>query len=328
MKLHPMWENYPALSKELTETLKRMEETVRLKNKPVEQAIKETIHAGGKLLRPAYQLLFSQFGPEQDRDKAIALAASIEMLHTATLIHDDIVDEADLRRGQPNIRSQFGNVVSVYAGDYLFVCCFKLLSDYSTSLKSLQLNSRSMEKVLNGELGQMDDRYNYELSVKEYLENISGKTAELFQLSCSVGAFECGTSERFAKKAGDIGLSIGMAFQIIDDILDYTKESQEIGKPVLEDMRQGVYSLPLIYSLQKNKPKLLPYLEKKAAMTEEDVDAVRKIVEHTGGVEEARKLAASYTEKALKEIKKLPATSLRTKENLFSLTQLILDRKD
>ncbi|WP_179189416.1 polyprenyl synthetase family protein, partial [Enterococcus faecium] len=128
--------------------------------------------------------------------------------------------------------------------------------------------------------------------------------------------------------AGDIGLSIGMAFQIIDDILDYTKESQEIGKPVLEDMRQGVYSLPLIYSLQKNKPKLLPYLEKKAAMTEEDVDAVRKIVEHTGGVEEARKLAASYTEKALKEIKKLPATSLRTKENLFSLTQLILDRKD
>lgn len=328
MKLHPMWENYPALSKELTETLKRMEETVRLKNKPVEQAIKETIHAGGKLLRPAYQLLFSQFGPEQDRDKAITLAASIEMLHTATLIHDDIVDEADLRRGQPNIRSQFGNVVSVYAGDYLFVCCFKLLSDYSTSLKSLQLNSRSMEKVLNGELGQMDDRYNYELSVKEYLENISGKTAELFQLSCSVGAFESGTSERFAKKAGDIGLSIGMAFQIIDDILDYTKESQEIGKPVLEDMRQGVYSLPLIYSLQKNKPKLLPYLEKKAAMTEEDVNAVRKIVEHTGGVEEARKLAASYTEKALKEIKKLPATSLRTKENLFSLTQLILDRKD
>ena len=120
-----------------------------------------------------------------------------------------------------------------------------------------------------------------------------------------------------SQKAGDIGLSIGMAFQIIDDILDYTKESQEIGKPVLEDMRQGVYSLPLIYSLQ-NKPKLLPYLEKKAAMTEEDVDAVRKIVEHTGGVEEARKLAASYTEKALKEIKKLPATS-SNKENLFPL---------
>lgn len=122
-----------------------------------------------------------------------------------------------------------------------------------------------------------------------------------------------------SQKAGDIGLSIGMAFQIIDDILDYTKESQEIGKPVLEDMRQGVYSLPLIYSLQKNKPKLLPYLEKKAAMTEEDVDAVRKIVEHTGGVEEARKLAASYTEKALKEIKKLPATSLRTKRISFPL---------
>ena len=88
--------------------------------------------------------MFSQFGAENDRDKAIALAASIEMLHTATLIHDDIVDEANMRRGKKNIRGNFGNTVAVYAGDYLFVCCFKLLSNYSTSLKSPQTNSRSM----------------------------------------------------------------------------------------------------------------------------------------------------------------------------------------
>ncbi len=98
MKLHQMWVDYPTIQVELNQTLKKMESVVRLKNKPVEEAIKETIHAGGKLLRPAYQLLFAQFGPEQDRDKAISLAASIEMLHIATLIHDDIVDEADLRQ--------------------------------------------------------------------------------------------------------------------------------------------------------------------------------------------------------------------------------------
>ncbi|WP_270659888.1 polyprenyl synthetase family protein [Enterococcus thailandicus] len=326
MNLHPMWKNYPTLALELEATLTKMEQIINLKNKPVEQAIRETIHAGGKLLRPAYQLLFSQFGSERDRDKAISLAASIEMLHTATLIHDDIVDESDLRRGKPTLRNQFGNTVAVYAGDYLFVCCFKLLSDYSTSLKSLQLNSRSMEKVLDGELGQMDDRYHYNLSVKEYLENISGKTAELFQLSCFIGAYESGTSEYFAKKAGEIGKNIGLAFQIIDDILDYTQDSEEIGKPVLEDMRQGVYSLPLIYSLQKEQAALLPYLEKRGDMTLEDVNTVRQLVHEFGGVKHAQRLAAKYTDTALKDIQKLPQTTEQTKENLLTLTQTILTR--
>ena len=329
MKLHPMWDDYPTLKDELNETLKKMEEAVRLKNKPVEQAIKETIHAGGKLLRPAYQLLFSQFGPEQDRDKAIALAASIEMLHTATLIHDDIVDEADVRRGVLNLRGRFGNTVAVYAGDYLFVCCFKLLSNYATSLKSIQINSRSMEKVLDGELGQMDDRYNYHLTVSQYLENISGKTAELFQLSCSVGAYESGMNERFSQKAGSIGLSIGMAFQIIDDILDYTKKPEEIGKPVLEDMRHGVYSLPLIYALQtKRKNELINYLEKKEQLTQAEVEAVRAIVTKANGVEKAQHLAKKYIEKALNEINKLPETTRQTKETLISLTEAILKREN
>ena len=327
MKLHPMWENYPALSKELTETLKRMEETVRLKNKPVEQAIKETIHAGGKLLRPAYQLLFSQFGPEQDRDKAIALAASIEMLHTATLIHDDIVDESELRRGLPTIRSTFGNDTAVYAGDYLFICCFKLLSDYSTSLKSLQLNSRSMEKILDGELGQMDDRYKLDQTVEEYLENISGKTAELFALSCSVGAFESGNSERFAKKAGMIGHNIGIAFQIMDDLLDYQADAATLGKPVLEDVRQGVYSLPLIYALNQDNSQLRPYLEKQKQMTVEDTLQVQRLVQELGGVDYAQQLATEYTEQALKDIRKLPDNYFNTKEKLERLTSQILSRK-
>lgn len=329
MKLHPMWEGYPNLKDELTVTLKKMEDVIRLKNKPVEQAIKETIHAGGKLLRPAYQLLFSQFGPENDRDKAIALAASIEMLHTATLIHDDIVDESNMRRGKKNIRGNFGNTVAVYAGDYLFVCCFKLLSNYSTSLKSLQANSRSMEKILDGELGQMDDRYNYHLTVEEYLENISGKTAELFQLSCSIGAYESGTTERFAKKAGTIGLAIGMAFQIIDDILDYTKSSDEIGKPVLEDMRQGVYSLPLIYALQTDKKaELISYLDKKDELTSEEIEEVRTLVVEAKGIEKAKALAEKYTKKSLNEITKLPDNTFGTKESLLSLTRLILEREN
>ncbi|MDT2735925.1 polyprenyl synthetase family protein [Enterococcus pseudoavium] len=328
MKLHPMWQDYPDLAKRLTTTLELMENVVNLKNKKVETAVLEMIHAGGKLLRPAYQLLFSEFGPEQDEKKATALAASIEMLHTATLIHDDIVDDSTLRRGLPTIRSSFGNDTAVYAGDYLFVCCFKLLSDYATSLKSLQLNSRSMEKILDGELGQMDDRYKLDQTVEEYLANISGKTAELFALSCSVGAFESGTSERFAKKAGMIGNNIGLAFQIMDDLLDYQADATTLGKPVLEDVRQGVYSLPLIYVLSQAPQQLRPYLEKREQMTADDTLKVQQLVQELGGVRYAQELAADYTEKALKDIRKLPENFYDTKTKLERLTSQILTRQN
>lgn len=215
MKLHPLWQEYPSLQSELTETLALMEKTVKLKNKPVEKAVIEMIHAGGKLLRPAYQLLFSRFGPEQDRQKAIALAASIEMLHTASLIHDDIVDQADTRRTLPTVAARFGNDVAVYAGDYLFVCCFKLLADYAGSLRSLQLNSRSMEKILNGELGQMDRRYDQQMTVAEYLDNISGKTAELFALSCTVGALESGNSEKLPNNVAKLAYTSASRFKLL-----------------------------------------------------------------------------------------------------------------
>ncbi|BCA87018.1 geranylgeranyl pyrophosphate synthase [Enterococcus saigonensis] len=328
MKLHPLWQEYPALQPELRQTLTLMEDSIKLKNKPVAAAILSMIHSGGKLLRPAYQLLFSQFGPEQDRKKAVSLAASIEMLHTATLVHDDIVDQADLRRGLQTIRSEFGNAVAVYAGDFLFVCCFKLMADYASSLRSLQINSRSMEKILNGELGQMDTRYATDVTIAEYLENISGKTAELFSLSCSVGALESGTSERFAKECGDIGQNIGMAFQIIDDILDYSENVTTIGKPVLEDVRQGVYSLPLLLALQKAPQKFLPLLEKRATITDAEVETLYAYVHEFGGVAAAKAYATEYTDKALKGIKKLPNNDLNTKKTLLQLTQTILDRKN
>lgn len=326
MKLHSMWKDYPSLESELKQTIELMEQSIQLKNKPVQQALLEMIHAGGKLLRPAYQLLFSQFGPEQDRKKAVSIAAAIEMLHTATLIHDDIVDDADLRRNQQTIRAQFGNNTAVYAGDYLFVSCFKLMADYASSMRSLQLNSRSMEKILTGELGQMTDHYNLALTVNEYLENISGKTAELFALSCSIGAYESGSSQRFSKKASEIGQEIGLAFQIKDDILDYTQTSDTIGKPVLEDVRQGVYSLPLIYALENDRQELTPLLEKKSHMTEADTRQVLLLVHKLGGVTRAQDLAQAYTQRALQKIEKLPDTSQHTRETLYSLTSLILHR--
>lgn len=326
MKIHPMWDAYPTLKAELTQTLALMQDTIQLNNSDVQTAIIDMIQAGGKLLRPAYQLLFSEFGPEREEKKSIAVAASIELLHTATLIHDDIVDTADVRRGLPTIRTHFGNDVAVYAGDYLFICCFKLLTKYTGSLKSIELNSQSMEKILTGELGQMNYRYDYSGGTDAYLANISGKTAELFGLSCFIGAYESGTTKLFANNARKIGLNIGIAFQIIDDILDYSQTSTTIGKPVLEDVRQGVYSLPLLLALDTNKAELEPLLAKKADLTDSEAERIYDIVATSGGVARAHALAESYTQIALAAIKKLPDNSQHTRAILLELTQKILDR--
>lgn len=325
--MHPIWKPYPQLTKELIQTKELMDKNLLIKNKSVQNAILEMINQGGKMLRPAYQLLFSQFG-QPDEDKKIALAAAVEMLHTATLIHDDIIDKSTTRRGTPSIAHQFGEAIAVYAGDYLFVTTFKLMANYSDNLKSLQMHSHSMEKILNGELGQMDFRYNLEQSSKNYLENISGKTAELFSLSCAIGVLESGGSEDLANKAREIGKNIGIAFQIIDDYLDYTQTEQVIGKPVLEDMKQGVYSLPLLLALKTKKEVLAPILAKKDAMTDYDVTLIEKIIHETTALKETKIIAHSFTENALKIIRKLPENSENTKETLEAITQKLLYRID
>ncbi|MGX7031231.1 polyprenyl synthetase family protein [Vagococcus zengguangii] len=326
MNVHPLWNQYPSLKKELEQTLELMASSINLSNKEVEAAILDMINSGGKLLRPAYLLLFSQFGKKRELNKMMALAASMETLHTATLIHDDIIDEADTRRNSPTVQATFGKDVAVYAGDYLFVSCFKLVAKYASSLKSVQLNVDSMEKVLNGELGQMDQRYNYDVSVNQYLDNISGKTAELFSLSCFLGAFEAGASTLVAKSAKEIGHDIGMAFQILDDILDYSQSETTIGKPVLEDMKQGVYSLPLLCALETHREQLVPLLDNRHAMTSIDTQMVYDIIQQANAVEQARQLAHDYTEKALKAINKLPKNNEQTKEILSQLTHSLLKR--
>lgn len=327
MQTHPMWNQYPTLKKELAATLDLMTSSINLPNKEVEQSILAIIHAGGKLLRPAYLLLFAELGRKKNVKKSVALAAAIETLHTATLIHDDIVDEADMRRGVNTLQTKFSKDVAVYAGDYLFIVCFKLLANYSDSLKSIQLNSTSMETVLLGELGQMNSRYQLNVTIDDYLKNISGKTAELFALSCFLGCYENGGSRKLATTCREIGRAIGITFQIIDDILDYSQNQETIGKPVLEDVKQGVYSLPLICALQRNPGAFTNLLSKKDQMTDNDAKKVYELVAKFDGVEQAYQLAEDYTKKALTLIQSLPDNKLQTKETIQKLTIDILKRQ-
>ena len=324
MKIHPMWHEYPTLAPELASALTLIEKQITTNNTPVAKAIMEMINGGGKLLRPAYCLLFSRF-QDTDREKMIALAAAIETLHTATLIHDDIIDKSPTRRNQVTIQKQFGPDTAVYAGDYLFVVCFKLLAHYASSLRSIQQDSGSMEKILKGELDQMATRYQTQITINDYLKQVSGKTGQLFAFSCFVGAYESGGTTNFAKTAEKIGMNIGIAFQLLDDILDYTSDGETLGKPVYEDVRSGVYSAPLILAMQRDRQAFLPLLAKKEHISDTEMIQLRDLVIKYEGVKQAYTMAQQRTELATAGLQKLPAGAAR--DDLIRLTESLLKRK-
>lgn len=324
MKIHPMWHEYPTLAPELASALTLIEKQITTNNTPVAKAIMEMINGGGKLLRPAYCLLFSRF-QDTDREKMIALAAAIETLHTATLIHDDIIDKSPTRRNQVTIQKQFGPDTAVYAGDYLFVVCFKLLAHYASSLRSIQQDSGSMEKILKGELDQMATRYQTQITINDYLKQVSGKTGQLFALSCFIGAYESGGTTNFAKTAEKIGMNIGIAFQLLDDILDYTSDGETLGKPVYEDVRSGVYSAPLILAMQRDRQAFLPLLVKKEHISDTEMIQLRDLVIKYEGVKQAYTMAQQRTDLAIAGLQKLPAGAAR--DDLIRLTESLLKRK-
>ena len=321
--VHPMWMEYPELHEELKQVKAMMHASITIENQQIREAIWAVLESGGKMIRPAYLILFSMWNENRNKEEVHAVAAALELLHVATLLHDDVIDEADTRRGQETISARFGNRVAIYAGDYLLTVCYQLLSKYSQDLAGIQLPTDGMMRVVEGELSQMEESYKTDVTIQDYLKRIDGKTAQLFMLSCMMGERFSGMGE--LERARHIGNSIGMAFQLLDDILDYEVSSSELGKPVLEDVAQGIYTMPLIASLPKCEKELLPLLEKKNQLTAPDRLAIQKLVVNAGGVETAKDFASKYTMKAIHQIEKLPEADV--KSMLLKITSQLLQRK-
>ena len=298
-----IWDNYPGIKEELIEVLDLMKKNVKCKDKKIESSIIELIEGGGKLLRPAFVLIGSKFG-DNDKSKAIPTAAVIEMLHMATLVHDDVIDDSKLRRGQETIQSKYGKDYAVYIGDYLFCVCFKILAT-NQSLQAIKVDSRAMSKICMGEVNQLNSRFSMNFSVKDCLTRISGKTAELFSISLYLGAAECNADKKVSKELANIGHNLGMAFQIIDDILDYEGNDKSIKKSAANDLKQGIYTIPLIYAYKNNKSIFKKVLEKDN-YTEEDVREIINLVKYNNGIVMAKELAGKYINKCFKGIERLP----------------------
>lgn len=291
-------------------------------NPIIKEAISELFEHQGKMLRPLMLLLASQFG-NPDPKRIYPLATAVELLHTATLIHDDVIDDSPLRRGRPALHMRYGKKDAVLIGDFLLSRCFLVAAEYTTPQNALNLG-RAISAICAMELDQDADRFKPSISVRTYLRKIIGKTALLFSLACHVGAAEANATFQVTERLRRIGYNIGMAFQIIDDILDYTGNEAELKKPVGNDLRAGLVTLPLICALRKDQEGVLTNLVTTENFPQSDIPTIISLTKELGGIEEARHYAQQYTERALREIAQLPPGKAR--QNMEQLAKKLLIR--
>lgn len=303
------WAHYPLIGKELVAVNHCLQNNIKTSHLSLQKALIQMANHGGKYLRPGLLLLSARIAGQgkAKSSRLIHLAASIEILHMATLIHDDIIDDSDERRGRISIQARFGKDTAVYAGDLLFTNFFDLLLSATNDQNYLRKNAKTMHQILNGELDQMAQRFNLQQKIDHYLANIAGKTAALFALATEEGAHFAGADARQTELMRRFGQQLGMAFQIVDDMLDYTG-GQELNKPVLEDLATGVYSAPLLLAMKEpaDRKAFLPLLKKKRQISISDIKQIQQTIVHSKAIERSRQLAENYTAQAIAILRHFP----------------------
>lgn len=322
--MQTIWQPNSAVEAQLAALKPYLAQHVQIDNPAINDRVHALLAAGGKFLRPGFFYLFSQFGQDQDATRLRAGAAAMEMLHVATLIHDDVIDHAPQRRNVPTIQKDYGQRNAIYAGDLLFTCYFDQVLIAAKSADDVRVNTAAMRAILQGELDQMAHNFHPETTVADYLKVARGKTARLFSLSCEQGAHLANAPLQVVHLAKQIGEDLGVAYQMLDDVLDFTGDETLTHKPILADLKDGVYSLPLIYALE-SQPALAEQLPKPGdEITESQLRAIRDQVISLGGVFKAQKLATEYTQTALALINQLPAGETRT--TIHQLVTALLGR--
>ena len=297
-----MWNDNEFLRKELEAVEDTIKKSLRTRNKTVKEALVGFVESGGKRLRPAFAILGGTFG-EYDEDKIIPIAAALEIIHMATLIHDDIIDDAKLRRGKDTVHSLLGKDVAVYSGDFLLTRGFMLVAEFA-DIDMLQQVAKASAYICDSEIAQNEQRYDTDVSVKQYLKRIGGKTAALFSISLSMGANKANCPRKLVNKLAVLGYNIGMAFQIVDDILDLTGNEVKVGKPLFSDAAQGVYTLPIIYALRSEHRRQV--LEALSRIHKDNGLSLYAALDDSKAIERSKNLAEKYIRKALKSAGELP----------------------
>ncbi|PVY63668.1 octaprenyl-diphosphate synthase [Paracidovorax citrulli] len=282
------------------------------------------ISAGGKRLRPALLLLMSGALGYQEAQR-FNLAAVIEFIHTATLLHDDVVDESTMRRGRPTANENFGNPASVLVGDFLHSRAFQMMVD-ADDMRVMQILSEATNIIAEGEVQQLMNTHDATLDEQGYLEVIRSKTAKLFEASARLAAVLARAPAAIEEACAEYGKALGTAFQVIDDVLDYDGNSAEMGKNLGDDLREGKVTLPLIIAMQRGDAAQRQLIE--TAIQQGSLDelpAILAIVKATGALEATRAAAAAQAQEAIRALSALPSNKYT--EGLLQLASQLLDRR-
>ncbi|MEL1136246.1 polyprenyl synthetase family protein [Desulfitobacterium sp. THU1] len=290
----------------------------------LDQSAVQLLEAGGKRLRPAFTLLAGKFYG-YPIDKLLPVAMALELIHMATLVHDDVVDASTTRRGRPTVKAKWGNIVSIATGDYLLAKALELLAQINHPDVSRILAEVSVE-MSQGEIQQIKASNDINQNLKQYYYRIKRKTAMLISASCKLGAIVSSAPRREVWALGAYGHALGMAFQVVDDVLDVTAEASELGKPVGGDIRQGIMTLPLILALSRSKEKdQLREILTKTEKTDGEVAEAIRMIKESGAIGESMHYVDLYINKANTHLQELP--NVPTRKALVELASFIKARK-
>jgi all-trans-nonaprenyl-diphosphate synthase len=310
----------------LSENLKQLVGDLVGDRHPILSAAAEHLFgAGGKRVRPAIVLLISRATMVmQDKDithRHRRLAEITEMIHTASLVHDDVVDESAVRRGVPTVHSLFGNRIAVLAGDFLFAQSSWYLANLD-NLEVVKLLSQVIMDFAIGEIQQGLNRFDTSLSIEAYLEKSYYKTASLIANSCKAAACLSAVSDEMAENIYSYGRYLGLAFQVVDDILDFTGSTESLGKPACSDLKSGNLTAPVLFAL-KEKPYLEVLIEREFSKPG-DLEEAIALIQEAGGIDRAWELAAQQAKQAVEYLADLPPSEYR--QALIDMADYVLSR--
>ncbi|WCN36709.1 heptaprenyl diphosphate synthase component II [Aneurinibacillus uraniidurans] len=278
------------------------------------------LKAGGKRIRPVFVLLGGKFGT-YDIERLKYVAVPLELIHMASLVHDDVIDDAELRRGKPTVKAKWDNKIAMYTGDYIFARALMIAAEL-TDPRIHRILSRAIVEMSIGEIEQIRDFNNWDQGLRHYLRRIRRKTALLIAVSCQLGAIATGAPDSAVRSLYLYGYNVGMAFQIRDDILDFTGDEKTLGKPAGSDLRQGNITLPALYMHKQSKQ-----ADEFRRMAEDptQIERVIELVRNGEGLAFTQRLAERYLDRALAALDGLPAG--RDRDSLSKIARFIGERK-
>lgn len=303
-KLHVL-SLYADFRKDLEYIEKELELSVDSSSPAIRDASLHLLRAGGKRIRPVFVILASKFG-NYTLENVAKVAVSLELVHMASLVHDDVIDNSNMRRGMETVKAKWNNRIAMYAGDYIFSRALVSISEIEMQAAH-ELLAHTMLEICQGEIIQIEHQREVNQTMRDYLRRIKRKTALLLSSSCELGALVSGADEQTVRRLRRYGYFAGMSFQITDDILDIVSTDEKLGKPAGSDLLNGHITLPVLFI--KDDAQFKPYMEKafEGTLTEQERESMLLYIKQSGAIQKAEEISDLYLEKALSEIRDLPS---------------------